>query len=176
MRKGRRTGLGVGLGIAMALVACSSEDGGASPTESALTGCPEAVAVTAQTAEASFARDVVPIFERSCTFGACHGTAGGTNHGVYLGIRGGGAGARSTDAVYESLVGRKSPVGPMPLVTASAPDKSWLMHKLEGSTCGFEKECAGGDCGERMPKGGEALAAAELAVIKAWIAQGAKKN
>lgn len=173
MRKG--TWAGLGIGMALSLIACASEDGATSPAEAALTGCPESTVVAAQSGDASFERDVIPIFEKSCTFGACHGTAGGNNHGVYLGIRGGGAGA-ATDAVYTSLVNRKSPVGPMPLVTPGDPDKSWLMHKLAGSTCTFEAECSGGACGERMPKGGESLPAGQLAAIKGWIAQGAKKN
>lgn len=171
MRKGSLAG--VGFGIAWGLIACSSETGGSSPAQAQLTGCPEANVVTAQTAEASFERDVIPVFEKSCTFGACHGTAGGHNHGVYLGIRGGGAGA-ATDAVYAALVGKKGAVGPMPLVTPGKPEESWLIQKLEGTTCGIDT-CSGGDCGERMPKGGGALPAAQLGAIKGWIAQGAKR-
>ncbi|MBS2015067.1 MAG: hypothetical protein JST00_19405 [Deltaproteobacteria bacterium] len=164
-----------GFAIAAMLVACSSESGAGGASASSLSACPEANVVVAETREVSFATDVLPVFEKSCTFGACHGTAGGTNHGVYLGVRGGG-GAVAVDAVHAALVNAKSAVGPMSLVTPGAPEESWLVRKLEGTTCTLDPSCSGGSCGERMPKGGEPLAAPQLAAIKGWIAQGAKKN
>ncbi len=155
------------------LGACSAEDVRPSTGSDSLTACgADKPASTEPKGDVSFAKDVLPIFQKSCTFGTCHGTQTGNNHGVFLGDRGG---AGSADAVRAALVNQAS-AAKMPLVTPGDVEQSWLVHKLEGTMCGFEKECSGGNCGERMPKGGGELTAMELGAIKAWVARGAKAD
>jgi mono/diheme cytochrome c family protein len=50
-----------------------------------------------------------------------------------------------------------------------SPEKSYLYHKITGT-----QDEVGGS-GERMPKGGQ-LSDAEIATIRAWIAEGALDN
>ena len=57
---------------------------------------------------------------------------------------------------------------PPPLVTAGAPDRSYLVNKITGK--GICKESA------RMPLGRPALSAEEIQTITDWICSGAKNN
>jgi len=65
----------------------------------------------------------------------------------------------------------------MPLVTASDPSKSYLMHKLDGDQCQYNAECSGQSCLSLMPSGGtQLLPVATRDVVRRWIAQGAQNN
>ena len=108
----------------------------------------------------SLARDVQPIFTARCTTTACHGAASqvallnlapGASHGALVDVR-------SATAACGAQV----------RVRPGQPDQSYLLWKLAGA----------GPCftGVRMPKNAAALAAAEVNVIRAWIAEGAKHN
>jgi len=143
--------------------------------ESAAT-CPDQVAASplATPGDAvSFASDVLPVFERTCTFSACHGSAQGSNNGVFLGTRGGGS---DTGKVHAALVGgTSSQLLSMRLVTPGDPDRSFLLRKLDGDTCALDAECVGGSCGQRMPRGSDALDGTEREIIRRWIANGAPR-
>jgi hypothetical protein len=130
----------------------------------------------------SFTTDVVPIFQQSCAI------AGGTCHGVpevvqqqrpYLGDFDGG-----TDAavVVKGLVGVASDEDPqMDLVTASSPETSYLMHKMDFDQCNYAADCAKGstqytNCGLGMPYSDSELPATDRDTVRRWIAQGASNN
>ena len=60
------------------------------------------------------------------------------------------------------------------LVTPGDPDKSFLLHKLDGDLCVFDESCANGSCGAPMPENNPALPEDKRDAIRRWIAQGAK--
>ncbi len=105
----------------------------------------------------SFQRDVVPLLKFRCA--ACHLT-GEEAGGMALHPR----------AAYATLVGVKSAESPLLRIKPGAPDESYLVHKIQGTQAG-----AGGG-GLRMPADGEPLAAAEIAMIRAWVAAGAQND
>ena len=152
--------------VAASLAACSSDaDAGNGSTSCAGHTRP---ATTKGGRDVSFAREVLPIFQASCSFVSCHGTP--NMNGVYLGARDRGSNA---SAIREDLL-RTTQRSTMPLVTPGDSNRSYLVRKLDGDFCGVA--CTGGDCGDRMPKNGDALAPAALATIEAWIANGAPDN
>jgi cytochrome c553 len=108
-------------------------------------------------AAVSFQRDIAPLLKVRCA--ACHLT-GEEAGGMALHPR----------AAYRTLVGVKSAGSPLLRVQPGAPDASYLLRKLEGT----QVEAGGG--GMRMPMDGEALSAAEIQTIRAWIAAGAPDN
>ena len=122
----------------------------------------------------SFKNDVLPIVTFSCTFSACHGTLMGVNNGVYLGER--PPAMTNASTVVMGLLKPSGQLMAMPLVTASDPTRSYLMHKLDGDHCTLDKMCAGGSCGTSMPNGSPLLEIAKRDTVRRWIAQGAKDN
>lgn len=104
----------------------------------------------------SYEKDIVPILESNCA--TCHLTgeeAGG------LSLVG--------DAAIGFLVNKPSEGAPAILrVAPGEPDKSYLVMKLEGT------HIDNGGQGARMPFGGFPLDDADMAKIRAWIAQGAR--
>lgn len=103
-----------------------------------------------------YQQDIVPILEQNCA--TCH-------------LTGEEAGGMSLvgDAAVGFLVGKPSQEVPTILrVEPGAPDKSYLVMKLEGTHLDH------GGSGARMPFGGFPLDDADMAKIRAWIAQGAK--
>jgi hypothetical protein len=69
---------------------------------------------------------------------------------------------------YQNLVNRPSTgrAGAVRVIP-NDPDGSYLIQKIEG---------APGIAGDRMPQGGPYLTAAQISVIRQWIAQGAQNN
>lgn len=100
------------------------------------------------------------IFVGNCTTTSCHGQFG--RGGLIL----------TPDQAYENLVnvaasndaaaarGKKR-------VVPGDPDNSYLIQKLEGPAP---------DEGDRMPQNGTTLDPAQIAIIRQWIANGAKKD
>jgi len=157
----------------VALVACAALLGACSSSsdESAATcvGHTSSAASTPMSKTVSFKDDVLPIFEQSCVFSSCHGSKTGGNNGIYLGARG----SSNATEIRDALVGKSSTRMPsMKYVTPFRPESSYLLHKLDGNFCGLDA-CAEGKCGDRMPKGGDALEPSQLELVQAWIAQGA---
>jgi mono/diheme cytochrome c family protein len=94
----------------------------------------------------------------SCS--SCHNPNGGAFRAVGLDL--------STAGSYESLVGVTSRQKPGLLrVTASDPENSYLLHKLEGRT---------NIIGERMPNRGPYLSEGQLAIVRRWIELGARRD
>ena len=110
---------------------------------------------------------VLPIIAQNCAqIKACHGA--GTLHVPLSG---------DSSAVRTALVGVPSGELPrMPFVTASDPSQSYLLHKMDGDQCLFDKECGNGYCQDTMPSSAPLLPAEQRLVIRRWIAQGAKDN
>jgi hypothetical protein len=103
----------------------------------------------------SFARQVQPIFDAGCT-NNCHS-----------GNRPAGGLSLAAGAAHAELVNVTSTCDGRKQVAPGAPEASYLMNKLTGMGM-----CAG----SVMPKMGGELTAAEIAVVRGWICQGALKN
>jgi mono/diheme cytochrome c family protein len=98
--------------------------------------------------------NVQPLFDTHCV--RCHGASGPS--AMLSLVRG---------SSYTELVGVSASCGGRSLVQASSPGTSYLIDKLMGtSLCG----------GARMPRGGPYLSAAEIDVIRQWIATGARND
>ena len=118
----------------------------------------------------SFRNEVVPIFHGSCGFTGCHAAG----RSPVLGTK---ASPLDPKVVRDSIVGQAAVALPtMSYVTAGDTSKSFLMHKMDGDQCLFDKECKGGSCGDSMPHRAKPLPAAERDIIRRWIAQGAADN
>ena len=145
-------------------------------------------------ATVSFSKDVIPIFQMSCTLGTvCHGQMGNSGElNLYLGMNSGGT-SSDFEAVQTGLVGVTSKEdSAMKLVTAGDPANSYLFQKVNnnqamlnsmlGSACtttnSMCSNCtsAFGPCGAPMPYTGEQLAQDKICTIQNWIQQGAQNN
>ncbi len=156
------------IAVAVAAAACSSSDGDATTPSSSSACVAHDASKDDLTKPVSFATDVVPVLQKSCGLSSsCHGSTRAPLLGTSM----------DAPAIHDGLVGRPSRALPsMPFVTASKPDESFLMHKLDGDTCMFDAECTQGTCGDPMPLNGQPMAADTRAVIRRWIAQGAKAD
>lgn len=96
--------------------------------------------------EVSYANDVQPIFNNSCT--GCHGTSGNVNLSSFSALM------SSVGTNYGNNV-----------VVPDNADASGLVDKIEPNP----------DHGARMPIGGT-LTSNEIQTIRAWINEGAKNN
>lgn len=99
------------------------------------------------------------VFDKSCAFSSCHGSAGGSgkldltpgeSHGELVEVA----------ADYDPT---------QTLVVPGAPDESFLMTKL------FLSEPTDAE-GDPMPQTGGALDDEKIALVEAWIAAGAKDD
>jgi hypothetical protein len=150
------------------LAACGSgSDGASDPRVCVAHNAPEPAALSTPTA--SFETDVAPVLEKSCAFGSCHGSRGPANRGIFLGAKT----AEDRQAVKDALRSASRAAPALPYVTPGDPDKSFLMHKLDGDQCVFQESCVGGDCGKSMPEGNDLLPETSRDAIRRWIAQGA---
>lgn len=111
----------------------------------------------AQAAAPTFAADIAPLLRARCA--VCHLT--GEEAGNL---------ALHPKAAWKSLVGRKSGESPHLIVAPGAPDRSYLIMKLEGT------HLSNGGTGDRMPFGAPPLDLPAIAKVRAWIADGAKNN
>lgn len=105
----------------------------------------------------SFARDVVPVLRVHCA--TCHLTGQEAGN---MKLHPGGA--------YASVVRVQSVESPLKRVEPGAPDKSYLMHKLDGT------HLDAGGMGDRMPFGADPLDDTTRDLIRRWISAGAPNN
>ncbi len=139
----------------------------------------------------SFAADVMPIFQQSCTQSqVCHGQMNmALVEKLYLGESSPTVDPATAKSVYDEIVGVPSLEDPsMDLIAAGDAGASYLVHKLNGDQNMFSAECAKAGmcgspectmqtpCGASMPYEAEMLSAANLQQITDWIDQGAKNN
>ena len=111
----------------------------------------------AQAGAPSFSRDIAPILKTRCA--TCHLTGKEAGNVQLI-----------PATAYANLVGVKSAESPLVRVAPGKPDASYLIRKIEGT------HIAAGGKGARMPFGAPPLPAAQIALFRTWIAQGAKKN
>lgn len=111
----------------------------------------------ARAAPVSFSRDVVPVLKTRCA--TCHLTG-----------REAGNIALHPGAAFANLVKVKSTETGLARVAPGAPDKSYLMMKLDGT------HLTAGGKGSRMPLGAPPLDAVTRDKVRAWIAAGAPNN
>lgn len=154
------------LSSALASVGCSDATAGSS---SCADYTPPA-SFDAQVPTVSFAKDVMPIFARSCAFTSCHGSATGNANGVSLG-------SDDPTELHRAIVDvRASRLPTMSHVKPGSPRESFLMRKLDGRPCALAAQCTDGDCGQSMPHGEPLLPIEQRDTIRRWIAQGAKND
>lgn len=179
--------LSTALALVAALAAACSEGTDDSTSTTATGGCVDYGDGSLFTGPVSFANDVMPVFQVSCNFGACHSSeAINPQEGLALGPPCGGAfdGAcpreptqSEIDAAHAAVVGVDAVRAAMPLVEPANPAQSFLMVKLEYSD--FDAcpslDCGSLGCGVRMPQGAS-LDAPRLAVVRTWIRDGAANN
>lgn len=122
----------------------------------------------------SFKTDVLPIFQNSCAFSACHASMSGANNGVYLGEL--NKAPTNSATVVTGLMKPSQWLPSMPYVTAGNPSQSFLMHKMDGDQCTLDKMCTNMTCQGSMPQGDAILPLANRDKVRRWIAQGAKDN
>src|SRR5262249_12863893 len=122
-----------------------------------------------QNPKVGFAKDVMPIFH-SCWASTCHGSTVGNPNGVFLG-------GNDPTVVHDGLVDvRSSELPTMSFVKPGDPRESYLMLKIDGSSCLLSGQCTGSDCGKRMPRDADQLPVETRDVVRRWIAQGAKND
>jgi hypothetical protein len=165
------------------LSACSpssSNDAGA-PLCAPPPGCPNPDPATTElmTPTVSFATDIVPLFQASCSLSSsCHQAKVGGPTGLYLGP----AKGQPADlaGVYAAVVNKPSvELSTMMFVKPGDLANSYLMHKMDGDQCQFATQCGSqlaSACGVVMPQASCALDGATRDKVRRWIAQGAKNN
>lgn len=115
-------------------------------------------AVTAPPQPVSFATQVRPILEGSCTSAQCH-------DGV---MPQQGLDLTAARALVETVGVASQQCPSTQLVRAGAPSDSYLVMKLQGSGSCFQ--------GTKMPKPPQTLSTAQIQLVRDWIANGAPNN
>ncbi len=137
------------------------------------------------TADVSFARDVMPIFQAQCNQSPCHGGSSpvGAQADLWLGPK---TGKTLTDEdlafIVQGLVDVESlAAAGTALVREGKPRDSFLMLKIDdcqdhpGLSCELEGEL-GGPCGTAMPLDLPELEEKQKAIVRSWIALGARND
>lgn len=162
------------------LAACGSSETSNSSTTSTGSGSSGCLDYATAKTGVSFKSDVMPIFQRSCNFSACHSaTSSSPQEGLALGL---GVSDTMTDAeigeVHAGIVNGAAERSSLPLVTPGEPTQSWLLAKVSYSSFAscqaIADECAPKGCGSRMPQ--QPLDQADIDTIAGWIKDGAKNN
>lgn len=162
---------------------CDDDDGGtggsACSKETDEAGCFDYACVT-EGPQRSFAADVLPIFENSCSLAAsCHGDRNspdqGSGYRPYLGEVDQVMTPSDIPLILSKIVGQDSHAAAMKIVEPGNPQASFLMHKMDGDLDCASLTCGNG-CGTLMPQGGDPLPRASRDIIRDWIRQGAQNN
>jgi Planctomycete cytochrome C len=145
--------LGLCSGLATLSLSCSALDPDVSylrPREA-----PSDAGVEANQDEIVYARDVLPIFrqENNCKY--CHDAGEQNPQGYFLG---------GLDFTNLGTIRRGGVSSAGTIIVPGNPDASALIQKVEGT---YKQ-------GSRMPRGRPPLTRAEIAILRRWIAQGAK--
>ena len=132
----------------------------------------------------SFSSAVLPVFNRSCGIGGeqCHGDPNSSPHTAqpYLGQS---PGTPDVAKIFAGLINQPAAEDTkLSLIAPGDPEKSYLVHKIDGDSCQFAAECnvTGNplikNCGIQMPFNAGSLDPSMRDTIRRWIAQGAKNN
>jgi hypothetical protein len=122
--------------------------------------------------QVSFALQVIPIFQKNCSYGSCHGS----QQFPILGDFGGNDADVGTDpnAIKKNLVNVPSQIHKsMLIVKPGDPTNSFLMRTMDGDHCLLSADCKNNDCGAQMPNDRPVLSEEERMFVRRWIAQGA---
>jgi hypothetical protein len=169
--------------VAMGVGACNGDD----PPDG-VTTCVDYAAVDTMVCggPCTLANDVMPIFQNSCTLSSsCHDSAAANpaGEGLKLGPKIANTPTQADlDAVHDFIVNGTSVRSDNVLVAPGNPAGSWLLAKVEYNdfeVCGpVHAACdnTAKGCGIRMPFSSEALGADRLAILRAWIVDGAQNN
>ncbi len=111
---------------------------------------------------ATLSADVQPIFTSNCATAGCH--VGNNPPPIGQGMD------LSSGNTVSNTVNVLAAGASLDRIEPGNPDQSYLVHKIEGT----QSQVGGG--GGRMPLGGSALSATEIATIRSWIAAGALDN
>jgi hypothetical protein len=162
---------------------------GNSTASSAGGDCFDYTSIDLTTPTVSFKTDVLPIFRQSCGLStSCHGDPnGGALGGQHFYGPSKSAPDPSTadlQAIMDQSVGKASTANPdMEVIKAGDPANSFIMYKLDGDptavngvTCSTLTCSKDMSCLLAMPSGGPQLPEASRAIIRRWIAQGAKND
>ncbi len=113
----------------------------------------------------SFARNIEPIFDRSCAVAAsCHAGPGSANLDLTAGI------------AYRQIVNVRSTQQPaLKRVDPGKPDKSYLVHKIQGGPNISGTPMPQG-CPSTPLSGAQCLSADDIAAIVQWVTECAPNN
>ena len=129
--------------------------------------------------EVSFADDVIPLLQQSCTiFGSCH-VSGSANpaEGLELGLKNSDTMTdEEIDAVYNAIVDVDSKAAEMKLVKPGEPAASFLLAKCEYESFASCETvaCSPKGCGQRMPLGAP-MSDDRIDILRKWIKAGAQR-
>ncbi len=178
-------GLAAGASLLLPVTAGCDDDGGdtgggsACAKETDEQGCFDYTCVT-EGPQRSFANDVLPIFENSCSLAAsCHGDPSSpdqaSGYRPYLGEVDQVATPSDIPLILSLIVDQDSHAANMKIVAPGSPETSFLMHKMDGDLSCASISCTP-NCGTPMPQGGDVLPRASRDVVRDWIKQGAQNN
>lgn len=140
--------------------------------------------------QVSFKTDVLPIFRISCTFSGatCHADPKNTAQPFLASENDGSTMTQQQiDQVIAGIVDVQAKLEPdMKIVDPGHPEKSFMTYKLDASpqdmfcpnlACTKAEVDGGMPCGTSMPQGmPERLPASQRAIVRSWIALGAKND
>jgi hypothetical protein len=160
---------GVALASSFFLASCSNTDPSPMTLADAQTDAPlptASVTCTISTLNApasvvapTFA-EVRGVFAKNCAVGGCHLSEPGSA-GLVIRLR--------TEADLNLLAVSSTQNPSMKLVEPGNVEKSWIMHKIDGSLCGCKTSCGG-----VMPPSGR-LEPKEREILDAWVALGIRR-
>ena len=107
----------------------------------------------------SLASHVQPILTASCALSGCHAGVS-PQEGMNL----------SAGLMHSNTVNVPSNQSSLDRIEPGLPNQSYLVHKIQGT------QGTVGGSGAQMPFGGSPLSQANIDIIRAWIADGAKDN
>ncbi len=169
----------------LVVVGCSGDDSSGTSTSSTSGGsgdpnCFDYGTFNGESPAVSFATDVIPILQTSCSLStSCHQSEAGTGGRPYLGTAVGTAPtAEQIQKIFDQNVDVASQAEPgMSIVASGDPANSFMMHKVDGTFSCAVLECGPKKtCGLRMPSTGTELPSPQRDTIRRWIAQGAQNN
>ncbi len=165
---------------------CSTDLNCAQPLQCYKGGCSKGACIefSSVTNTVSFSKNVIPIFQSSCNFSACHdGSLNQPQEGLDLGINketGGMMTAAQITAVHDSIVGKSAKRSTLHIVEPGSPEKSWLIAKVtydDFAICpSISKSCTAKGCGNREPENSPPLDQNSINTLVAWVKGGAKND
>jgi len=141
---------------------------------------------TSMSPTVSFVNDVIPVFVQSCAFTSCHNVESGKPL-EFLALKDGTPVSQWSNEVYNGLVNKPTVEDPsMSYVKPGDVANSYLARKMDGALSDIASQCDPnnslstqnqvGPCGVQMPYNLPPIGDDKRAIVRNWIAQGAKNN